>query len=192
MVTTVVTRRNIGELDALYEIMQGLDIDAWRLTGIEPIGRARLHPELLLTPEDHRALLGFIREERRKGMPVEYGCCHYLGMEYEREVRDWYWLCGAGRVVASVTAEGDICACLDIERNEKTIQGNIFRDDFTQVWRERFGIFRESLAERNAACRACPAKRFCDGDAHHSWDYEKDEPRLCMRGILFDREEGTT
>lgn len=186
MITTVVTRRNIGELPALYEVMKGLDIDAWRLTAIEPIGRARLHPELLLTPEDHRRVLRFIREERQKGQPVTYGCCHYLGPEFERDVRDWFYLCAAGRLVASVTAEGDICACLDIERNAKTIQGSIYRDDFTQVWRERFGIFRQSLAERNPTCRACPVKRFCDGDAHHSWDYDRDEPRLCMRGILFD------
>ncbi len=185
-VTTVVSRRNIGELDALYEIMDGLDIDSWRLAAIEPIGRALEHPELFLTPDDHRLLLSFIKSKRLQGIPLEYGCCHYLGLEYEREVRDWYYLCSAGRLIASVMANGDIGACLDIERNEKTIQGNIFRDDFTEVWKTRFGIFRQHLAERNETCRTCPIKRFCDGDSAHSWDFEKDEPRLCMRGILFD------
>ena len=188
-VTTVVSRRNIGQLEALYEILKGIEIDSWRLTAIEPIGRALLHPELMLTPEDHRRLLTFIKTERLKQMPLEYGCCHYLGPDYEREVRDWYYLCSAGRLTASVMANGDIGACLDIERSEKTIQGNIFRDSFTEVWNNRFGIFRQSLAERNETCRSCPARRFCDGDSHHSWDYERDAPRLCMRGILFDADE---
>ena len=185
-VTTVVTRENFGELDDLYRILQEMDIDSWRLTPIEPIGRANSHPELMLTPEQHRQLLQFILQERLKQMPLEYGCSHYLGLTYEREVRDWYFLCGAGRTVASVAANGDICACLDIERTEKTVQGNIFRDSFPEVWQRRFGIFRQSLAERSATCRTCSVRRFCDGDSYHSWDFDKDEPRLCMKGILFD------
>ena len=138
-----------------------------------------------MMPEEHRHLLRFILDERLKQMPLEYGCSHYLGLTFEREVRDWYFMCLAGRTVASVTAEGNICACLDIERTEKTIQGNIFRDSFTDVWRNRFGIFRQSLAERNEKCRACPERRFCDGDSHHSWDYGQDAPQACMKGILF-------
>ena len=51
-------------------------------------------PKLGLYPD---VLLRFIKEERLKGMPLSYGCCHFLGTEFEREVRDWYFLCGAGR-----------------------------------------------------------------------------------------------
>ena len=185
-VTTVVTHQSIRELDALYEIMQSLDIDSWRLTGIEPIGRALEHPEQQLTPEDHRELLHFIKNERLKGMPLSYGCCHFLGTEFEREVRDWYFLCGAGRCVASITANGDIRACLDIERTPETLQGNILRDDFTEVWRHGFRTFRRSLAEDSDTCRACPHKRICDGGSRHSWDEARHEPRICMRGILFE------
>ena len=185
-VTTVVSRRSIDELDGLYRLLCGVDIDSWRLTAIEPIGRALRHPELMLTPEDHRRLLRFIKDERLKGMPLQYGCCHFLGPEFEREVRDWYYLCSAGRLTAGIMANGDIGACLDIERTPATIQGSIFRDDFTEVWRNRFRIFREPLAERNETCRACPHRRWCDGDSFHSWDLEREEPRLCMRGILFE------
>ena len=103
-VTTVVHHKNIGELDRLYEIMCGLDIDSWRVINMEPMGRALLHPELMMTPEDYRRLFSFIREKRQEGMPVEYGCSHYLGMDYEHEVREWYFLCSAGIYVASVMA----------------------------------------------------------------------------------------
>ena len=50
-VTTVVNHENIGELDALFEIMQGLDIDSWRVINLEPIGRALQWPSRMLTDE---------------------------------------------------------------------------------------------------------------------------------------------
>ena len=184
-VTTVVHHKNIGELDRLYEIMCGLDIDSWRVINMEPMGRALCHPELMMTPEDYRRLFSFIREKRQEGMPVEYGCSHYLGMDYEHEVREWYFLCSAGIYVASIMANGDIAACLDIERRPELIQGNILRDDFTEVWKHGFQVFRKPLSDRNSTCRACPEKDFCAGDAHHSWNYDEDRPRLCFRDILF-------
>ena len=184
-VTTVVHHQNIGELDRLYEMMCGLDIDSWRVINMEPMGRALLHPELMLTPEDYRRIFSFIREKRDLGMPLEYGCSHYLGYDYEHEVREWYFLCSAGLYVASIMANGDIGACLDIERRPELIQGNILRDDFTEVWKRGFQVFRRPLSERNERCRTCPEARFCAGDAHHSWNYDLDEPRLCFRDILF-------
>lgn len=184
-VTTVVNHENLREIEPLYERLLKVDIDSWRLTAIEPIGRALAHPELLLTPADHRRLLDFIRECRLSQMPVTYGCCHYLGPDYEREVRDWFFMCQAGRTVAGVMSNGDIGACLNIPRNGRTIQGSIYRDDFTEVWRDRFQIFRGSLADLNADCRACPHARFCDGGPCHSWDYQRDAPLICLRGALF-------
>lgn len=115
-VTTVVTHENIGQLDELYRIFNDIDIDSWRIINIEPMGRALEYPELILTKDDYIMLFEFIRNKRIAGEPVTYGCSHYLGMEYEREVRDWYYLCTAGLYTASITANGDIIACLDIER----------------------------------------------------------------------------
>ncbi|MBQ8171334.1 MAG: radical SAM protein [Oscillospiraceae bacterium] len=184
-ITTVVHKKNINELDELYDIMCGIDIDSWRVINLEPIGRAKEYPELLLEADDYRRLFGFIKEKRALGMPVEYGCTHYLGLDYEREVRDWYFLCNAGVYTASVMANGDIGACLDIERRPETIQGNILRDDFTEVWNNRFEYFRTSLAEKNEKCAACTSKEFCGGGSCHSWDYDKLEQQVCFKDILF-------
>ena len=184
--TTVVTHQNIGELDALFAIFDKMDLDSWRVINIEPMGRAKNYPELLLTKDDYRTLFEFIRNKRIAGEPVCYGCSHYLGMEYEREVRDWYFHCTAGTYIASICANGDITACLDIERRPEFIQGNILRDRFKDVWEQKFRIFRRDLAEENEKCRNCAEKQFCHGDSFHSWDFDKNEPQLCMKGILFD------
>lgn len=187
-VTTVVNHTNLQELDALWEIFRDMDIDSWRIINLEPIGRALQYPELMLTPDDYRTMFDYIRSKRREGWPVQYGCSHYLGLEYEREVRDWYWMCNAGVYTASIMTNGDIGACLDIERRPETIQGNIFRDDFTDVWKNRFAIFRSPLCEKNETCRACSSKKYCMGDGFHSWNYDRNEPMVCMKNILF-REE---
>ncbi len=184
-VTSVINHQSISELDALYDIMCGIDIDSWRVLNIEPIGRARENQELLLAGDDYRRLFDFIRSKRQEGMPVTYGCSHYLGPELEREVRDWYFICNAGIYTASVMANGDIGACLDIERRSETVQGNILRDDFTEVWRNRFEIFRSDIGMRNEGCRGCESLEFCGGGACHSWDYDRNEPLVCFKNILF-------
>lgn len=185
-VTTVVTRENIGQLEELYKILNGMDIDSWRIINIDPIGRAKEHPELLLTPDDYRYMFEYIRNKRIAGEPVCCGCSHYLGMEYEGEVRDWFYLCTAGTYIASIMANGDITACLDIERRPEFIQGNILRDRFKDVWENKFQIFRKDLGDENEKCRTCSERNNCHGDSYHSWDFDKHEPQLCFKGILFD------
>lgn len=184
-VTTVVTHENIGQLDELYKVLNDIDIDSWRIVNIEPIGRAKLHPELILTKEDYIYMFNYIRDMRIKGEPVCYGCSHYLGMEFEHEVRDWYYICTAGTYIASIMANGDITACLDIERRPEFIQGNILRDRFKDVWENKFQIFRKNLCNENEKCASCPERIFCNGDSYHSWDFDKHEPQLCFKDILF-------
>ncbi|MBO4495197.1 MAG: radical SAM protein [Clostridiales bacterium] len=185
-ITTVFNHDNLKELDELFEIMKGIDIDSWRVINLEPIGRALSRPELMCTPDDLRKMFEFIRKARKEEYPVVYGCSHYLGLDYEVEVRDWYWLCNAGVYTASIMSNGDIGACLDIERNPRTIQGNIRKERFKDVWENKFGIFRRNKADDSSMCRECVHKKYCRGDAYHSWDYEKDEPLVCMKDILFD------
>ncbi|MCR5251916.1 MAG: radical SAM protein [Lachnospiraceae bacterium] len=185
MVTTVVNHENIKELDELYRIFDATDINEWRLTGIEPIGRAEQVPQMHLTPEDNRWLMEFIRDKRQQGRPVEYSCCHFLGLEYEAEVRDWYFLCNAGVYVAGVLTNGDVTACLDIPHHPRTIQGNIYETPFAEIWRDRFEIYRRPLSELNETCRSCPEAKWCRGGSTHSWDFEHDRQKICMKGVLF-------
>ncbi len=184
-ITTVVHKGNIDELEQMYQLLLGVDIDSWRVINIDPIGRAKLHPELLLDAADYRRMFDFIAEKRREGMPVLYGCEHYLGAGFEREVRDWYFLCNAGRYTAGIRSNGDIGACLDIEPRPELIEGNILHDDFTRIWQEGFKPYRRDLADSDEKCRDCAEKRFCAGGAFHSFDFDKMEQQVCFKGVLF-------
>ena len=184
-VTTVVHAWNIAELEELFHIMVELPIDSWRLATIEPMGRALEHPDLMLTSDDCRRLFAFIRQKRADGWPVKYGCCHYLGLELEREVREAYFLCSAGIYTASIMSNGDIGTCLDVERRPETIQGNIYEDDFVDVWTNRFGFLRQELANLDERCAVCDDREFCAGGSWHSFDFNAGHQRVCMKGVLY-------
>ena len=182
-VITVANKSNLHDLQCLAEVLVKEDFYSWRITNIDPIGRAIDHRELMLDNDEMATLLNFIRDMRFSpdiDMEVTYGCSHFLTYEYEREVRDFYFQCGAGLMVGSVMANGDIGACLDIERRRDLIQGNIDQDDFMTVWNERFEAFRVNRADKSYFCADCEYKEVCRGDSAHTWDYERQEPLYCV------------
>ena len=161
-----------------------MGIDSWRPINTEPIGRACEASDLLLKPEQFAQLLSFIREKRfdpSNQMEVTFGCSHYLGTDYERMVRDHYFLCGAGILTASVRANGDICGCLDIEKRPELVQGNIRTDCFMDVWRNRFELLRSDRTANCGKCISCSERFVCGGDAAHTWNYDRQEPMLCYQ-----------
>ena len=183
-VTTVLHHGNFDDLERVYDLLCGMGVTSWRPINVEPIGRACESADLLLTPDQFRRLLTYIREKRfdpDNPMEVTFGCSHYLGVDYERMVRDHYFLCGAGILTASVRSSGDICACLDIENRPELVQGNIRTDYFPEIWQNRFEAFRGDRTAGCSKCAACPERFICGGDSTHTWDFDKNEPLLCWQ-----------
>ena len=183
-VTSVVHQGNFNELDQLYSLLCRMGIKSWRPINIEPIGRACESSELLLTPEQFNYLISYIRSKRfdpSNDMEVTFGCSHYLGVEDERMVRDHYFLCGAGILTASVRSNGNICACLDIEDRPELVQGNIKTDNFMDVWKSGFQVFRRDRTVDCRKCLECSERFICGGDSAHTWDYKENSPLLCYR-----------
>jgi len=185
-VTTVLHRGNFDDLEPLYALLSQMGITSWRPINVEPIGRACESRELLLTPDQMADLLAYIYEKRFDShcdMEVTFGCSHYLGVEYERMVRDHYFLCGAGIFTASVRSNGDICACLDVANRQDLVQGNIRADRFMDVWKNGFQAFRRDRTADCDKCAKCAERFLCGGDSTHTWDFEKKEPLLCYQAF---------
>lgn len=187
-VVTVVNRLNIAELPALFDLVNSLGVDSWKLTAIEPMGDAVLRRDLFLTEEDYFTLFEFIRQCRNHApLAVTYGCSHLLPEQYDDTVRSQSFLCGAGTMIASIACNGDILPCLDIDCRELVKQGNIRKNDFVDVWENRFEQFRVNKADSSKFCRECPKKQICQGDSWHSWDFQNNRPRICFeKHIFFD------
>ena len=164
-VVTCVTKKNIGQLSQIKEYLIGAGVKAWRLFTVFPVGRAAADPDLQLTPEQYRSLMDFIVACRKEGrIRASYGCEGFLG-PYEKKVRDYPFSCQAGLSIASVRIDGAISGCTSIRASYG--QGNIYQDDFVDVWEHRFGIFRDHTPFKTGPCRDCRWWKKCKGNGMH-------------------------
>lgn len=167
-VVTCVNRRNYPYLEELKESLYEAGVRQWRLFTIFPVGRAAQHPEFQLSNEEFKGVMEFIKRSRQAGkMHVSYGCEGFLG-SYEGEVRDHFFPCNAGISVGSILADGSISACPSIRSHFQ--QGNIYRDDFMEVWEQRFQPFRDRTWMKKGICADCRFFRYCEGNGMHLRD----------------------
>ncbi|MBN2781175.1 MAG: TIGR04133 family radical SAM/SPASM protein, partial [Candidatus Marinimicrobia bacterium] len=139
-VATCVHQRNIDSLPRMRSMFEDLGLKRWRLFIVFPKGRAKDNPELQLNREQFRYVYDFIVETRKQGkILANAGCEGFLG-DYELEARSYPFFCQAGIHIGSVLVDGSISACPSLRADY--IQGNIYRDDFWNVWDTRFQIMR--------------------------------------------------
>ena len=169
-VVTCVNKRSIKQLDQIKEKLISMGVKAWRLFTVFPVGRAAQDPELKLSNEEFRYTMEFIKATRKEGrIKCSYGCEGFLG-DYECEVRGHFFFCGAGVTIASIMANGDIAACPSIRADYS--QGNIYRDDFIDVWNNRYLPYRNREWMRTGECASCKWFRHCRGNGMHLRDQD--------------------
>lgn len=167
-VVTCVNQRNFTELPAIRDFLIQKGVKAWRLFTIFPVGRAAQDPQLQLSPQQLRLLLDFIRTTRKEGViRAAFGCEGYFG-NYEGDIRDHFFHCQAGLTVGSVMADGAIAACASIRSDFN--QGNIYEDDFMDVWENRYKPHRDRSWMKKGDCAKCKHWRYCQGNAMHLRD----------------------
>ena len=115
---------------------------------------------------------GEVAEGRRGVINVSYACEGFLG-EYEQKVRDHFFHCRSGVDVASIRCDGAISGCTSVRSHMD--QGNIYKDDFWDVWENRFQVMRDRSWARKDQCASCKVWRYCEGSGLHLYD---DEGRL--------------
>ena len=110
----------------------------------------------------------FIKATRKEGRIIaSYGCEGFLG-NYEGEVRDHFFFCNAGVSVAGVLSDGSISACTSIRSDYH--QGNIYKDDFMEVWEKRFQPYRDHSWMKTGECADCKYWKYCRGNGMHLRD----------------------
>ncbi len=167
---TCVNRRNYAELPAIRDFLIKKGVQEWRIYTVVPMGRAKNDPAMHLSPDEFRGTFDFIKQTRKEGrIKVSYGCEGYLG-DYEGDVRDHFFHCQAGITAGSVMADGAIAACASIRSDYN--QGNIYEDDFMDVWEHRYQPHRTFEWRRTGECKDCRHWRYCRGNGMHLRDNE--------------------
>lgn len=168
-VVTCATEKNFDELPKLREWLVQRGVETWRLIDVFPMGRASNDAQMILSDRHYRQMLDFIRETEKNypNLSLNYGCEGFVG-EYEFDVRPHSFFCHAGITVAGILADGSISACPSIRADYK--QGNIYEDDFADVWQNRFKSFREREWMHTGKCAECNMWRYCKGNGMHLRD----------------------
>ena len=179
-VVTCVNPQNYPYLSEFKDYLVSLGVPAWRLFSIFPMGRAAHDPDLQLSDEQFRGILDFIKECRGTSSPlstlhsplsVSYACEGFLG-EYEQKVRDHFFHCRSGIDVASIRCDGGISGCTSVRSHMD--QGNIYKDDFWDVWQNRFQVMRDRRWAKKGLCASCKVWRYCEGSGLHLYDDNSD------------------
>jgi len=175
-VITCVNKKNINQLDKIYNLIIKLGVKAWRLVIISPIGRAS-EPELFLSGAEMCQLFDKIIELKSKNeISVSYSCSGFLG-RYEQKVREANFFCKAGINIAGIMINGDILACPNIDRS--FMQGNVTTDSFVEVWENSYKLFRDRLWMKNGQCKECREWKLCKGNSFHLRDGTTKETKFC-------------
>ena len=179
-ITSSIHKGNIDDLELMYKEFTKFGITSWRVINVDSIGRANSNNKLLLSNKELKHLLDFIKEKRKQSkINITYGCSGYLGPSYEKEVRDHYFYCNTGINTASILHNGDIFVCPNVPRQKELIQGNVKIDRFSQVWKEKFKIFRDKYRTSNKKCLDCKHWEECLGGSFHLWDFDNKKTKLC-------------
>ena len=182
-VVTCAFPENLGELDALQDILEGIGVRQWRIFPIFPKGRAREDEALLFDPSGFRGLMDWIAARRTGGgLRPEFCCEGYLPPAVDRAVREEPYFCRAGICIASVLHDGAISACPNIDR--ALVQGNVRKDDLMTVWEHHFAPFRDRSWLRTGECAVCRDWARCRGNSLHLYDPDLGGPVRCHRKEL--------
>jgi radical SAM protein with 4Fe4S-binding SPASM domain len=176
-VVTCVNSKNFNELEDLKSMLIEMKVAKWRLFIVDPIGRAKDNPELFITDNQFCQLMDFIAINRQQGeIMTAFGCDGFLG-KYEANVRQGIFFCRAGINAGSVLANGDISACPNINRG--FVQGNIYKDDFMDIWNSKFQQFRNREGFKTGKCAECEVWKWCRSDGMHLHEPNNPNPIVC-------------
>jgi len=176
-VVTCVNQKNLCELPRMREMLVALGVKRWRVATVFPKGRAKQHAMLFLDDAQFGQVFDFIRETRKQGQILaEYGCEGYLGA-LEGEVRTAPFFCRAGTNIGSVLVDGSISACPSLRADY--IQGNIYRDDFWEIWSKRFQKMRDRSWAKTGMCSECKDWKYCQGNGLHLRDEQSGDLLTC-------------
>ncbi|MEZ4251393.1 MAG: radical SAM protein [Polyangiales bacterium] len=163
-----VNRGNLGELEALYEVLRDVGIRAWQVQITSPLGRAADRPEMLLQPWDLLDLVPRVvalkRRAKLDGVRVWPGNnLGYFGPEEgalrsaDPDTANEHWRgCQAGRFVLGIESDGAVKGCPSLQ-TASYVGGHVRERSIQSIWDES----PELAFARGAARAARLLRRMC-------------------------------
>jgi radical SAM protein with 4Fe4S-binding SPASM domain len=179
-IISTVTKPAVAGLEQMRRYVASLRVPLWRVAPVMPIGRAAQHPELIPDAMDIRYMLEWIRQSRGDRMipGPEFSEEGFLGYRFEGMVRPYLCQCRAGITVAGIRYDGRIAACPEL--TDAFDQGDIHKDDFAMIWKEKYQIFRDRSWTKKDECLGCRHFDICKGGSLHLYDNQESKILRCL------------
>jgi len=174
-INTTVTRANLEELPAIYELAISLGAAAHHVFVLVPTGRGAEIPEELVTPEEYDRTLRWLLDRQQEGrLHLKPTCApqfyrlwreeaHARGEKITPQTHGMEAMtkgCLGGQGFAFVSYKGDVQPCGYLE----LLAGNIREQPFPEIWKNS-ELFRQLRAvdEYHGKCHACQYRKVCGG-----------------------------
>ena len=175
-VSTVANATNIQEIPHLYELVTAeIKPRIFRVMTCDPIGRASIDQQYLLSPEQTQEVISFLLQEYTahcqdyhdpRTTMVELGCGGWLGKELEGLVRPFIFHCVAGINNLGILYDGKLAACSNIPR-EFGFEGDLRTDRIKDVWDNQYRGHRTFEWKKEGDCQGCGEWDYCHGGPLH-------------------------
>jgi len=191
-VSTVAHAKNIDKIPELYEtVKKEIKPRIFRVMTIDPLGRADLNNEYLLSSEQTKKAIQFLFKEYINNCEgysnptktmVELGCGGWLGKDLEGMVRPFIFHCVAGINNLGILYDGKLAACSNIPR-ELGFEGDLRKDKIKDVWEKKYQKYRNFDWKKTGNCKGCQEWDYCHGGPMHKM--RKDGSRTdCIYQII--------
>ena len=175
-VSTVAHAKNLDQIQGLYKTMKReVKPRIFRVMTIDPLGRADLNKEYLLSPNQTKRVISFLQREYAKNCHkysdqketmVELGCGGWLGQEVEGTVRPFIFHCVAGINNLGILYDGKLAACSNIPR-EFGFEGDLKTDRIKDIWVNKYQRHRDFEWKKTGDCQSCGEWDYCHGAPMH-------------------------
>ncbi|HNZ23469.1 MAG TPA: radical SAM protein [Polyangiaceae bacterium] len=178
-----INRRNLSELDAMFDLIKALDAYSWQIQLGNPAGELALHRDLVVEPIDLLQIVPAVaRLVQRDGLRVvPADNIGYYG-PYEKVLRKnshygqpAFAGCLGGISHFGLESNGNLKACLSLPSARhgcaSYVEGNLRETPFAELWNRpgAFAFNRDSdPAELGGFCRSCRYARPCHGGCRWS------------------------
>ncbi len=174
-INTTVTRSNLTELPAIFELAVSLNAAALHVFVLVPTGRGELIRDQLLTPQEYEETLRWLLARQQEGRLFIKPTCapqYYRLWRQDAQARGekitpaTHGLeamtkgCLGGQGFAFVSYRGEVQPCGYLE----LMAGNIMENPFPEIWANS-PLFRQLRAvdEYRGKCHRCRYRKVCGG-----------------------------
>jgi radical SAM protein with 4Fe4S-binding SPASM domain len=171
--STQVNKANLGELDAIHDLLAAHGFRGWQVQLTLPHGRASKNRDaLFIEPEDLLTLeSNLLTIQSRSDLFIQIAdTIGYMGRGEPRlrsgdsRAPGLWGTCAAGTQAVGITSDGTVRGCLSMPADFD--EGNIRLRPLKEIWQDQdaFSYNRKlNLEDLTGPCADCALKRFCRG-----------------------------